>query len=105
MHLQPTIFSLSLEDYMLPCLNKKLFGVECPGCGMQRSAHLLLQGEFMEAFKMYPAIYPLMLLLVFLVSTLFVKFKFANQIKLILMLTTAGSILVSYLIKMNILFT
>lgn len=104
MHLHLTIFSLSLEDYMLPCLNKKLFGVECPGCGIQRSVQLLLQGEFMEAFKMYPAIYPLMLLLVFLVSTLFVKFKFASQIKLILMLTTAGAILVSYLIKMNILF-
>jgi hypothetical protein len=89
---------------MLPCLNKKLFGVECPGCGMQRSVQLLFQGDFVEAFKMYPAIYPIILLLAFLVSTLFIKFKFADQIKLILMLTTAGAILVSYLIKMNILF-
>ena len=89
---------------MLPCLNKKLLGVECPGCGMQRSVQLLFQGDFVEAFKMYPAIYPIILLLAFLVSTLFIKFKFADQIKLILMLTTAGAILVSYLIKMNILF-
>ncbi len=104
MHLQPTIFLVNLEDYMLPCLNKKLFGLECPGCGMQRSVQLLFQGDFIEAFKMYPAIYPLILLVVFLASTLFIKFKFADQIKLILMLTTAGAILVSYLIKMNILF-
>ena len=104
MYLQPTFFLFTLEDYMLPCLNKKLFGIDCPGCGMQRSVHLLLQGEFVAAFKMYPAIYPLMLLLAFLVSTIFIKFKFAYQTKLILMLTTAGAILVSYLIKMNILF-
>ena len=104
MHLQPTIFLFNLEKYMLPCLNKKLFGLDCPGCGMQRSVQLLLQGEFAAAFKMYPAIYPLMLLLVFLISTLFMKFKFAHQIKLILMLTTAGAILVSYLIKMSHFF-
>ncbi|WP_316930836.1 DUF2752 domain-containing protein [Muricauda sp. MAR_2010_75] len=104
MYLQPTIYLISLKEYMLPCLNKKLFGVECPGCGMQRSVQLLFQGDFVEAFKMYPAIYPIILLLAFLVSTLFIKFKFADQIKLILMLTTAGAILVSYLIKMNILF-
>ena len=101
MYLQPTIFLFRLKDYMLPCLNKRLFGLECPGCGMQRSVQLLLQGDFAAAFHMYPAIYPLMALLVFLVSTLFVKFKFAHQIKLILMLTTAGAILVSYLIKMS----
>ena len=104
MYLQPTIFFLSANDYMLPCLNKKFFGVECPGCGIQRSAHLLLQGEFLEAFKMYPAIYPIVSLLFFLILNIFVKIKFADQIKLILMLTTAGAIIVSYLIKMNILF-
>lgn len=104
MYLQPTIFSLSLKDYMLPCLNKKLLGLDCPGCGMQRSVDLLLHGEFAAAFKMYPAIYPIILLLLFLVSNLFVKFKFSHQIRLALMLTIAGVIIVSYIIKMNKLF-
>ncbi|MEW2921520.1 DUF2752 domain-containing protein [Muricauda sp. ANG21] len=104
MYLQPTIFLFNLKDYMLPCLNKKLFGLECPGCGMQRSVHLLFQGDFVGAFKMYPAIYPILILLAFLVSNIFVKYKFADQIKLILMLTTATAILVSYLLKMNNLF-
>ncbi len=45
------------EDYMLPCLNKKLFGVDCLGCGMQRSLLFIAKGEFVDAFKMYPAIY------------------------------------------------
>ncbi len=42
---------------MLPCLSKTLFGIECLGCGFQRSFLLLIQGDFEEAFKMYPAIF------------------------------------------------
>ena len=47
---------------MLPCMSKKLFGVECLGCGTQRALILLLKGEFVEAFKMYPPIYTLVIL-------------------------------------------
>jgi hypothetical protein len=42
---------------MIPCLFKTLFGIECLGCGFQRSVFLLFKGEFWEAFKMYPAVY------------------------------------------------
>ena len=42
---------------MLPCLSKTLFGIECLGCGFQRSFLLLLQGAFIGAFKMYPAVF------------------------------------------------
>nr|WP_136467443.1 DUF2752 domain-containing protein [Allomuricauda onchidii] len=89
---------------MLPCLNKKLFGIDCPGCGMQRSVHLLFEGEFLAAFKMYPAIYPIVMLLTFLVANLFIKFKLAHQIKLTLMLLVAATIILNYIIKMNHLF-
>ncbi|WP_431174224.1 DUF2752 domain-containing protein [Flagellimonas flava] len=95
---------LSAKDYMLPCLNKKLFGIDCPGCGMQRAVNLLLHGDFVEAFKMYPAVYPIVLLLLFLISNLFLKLKYAHQIKFFLMLVTAGTIIISYILKMNSLF-
>ena len=104
MHPQLAHIFLSAKDYMLPCLNKKLFGIDCPGCGMQRSVHLLFHGEFLAAFKMYPAIYPIMALLLFLGTNLFVKFRYAYQIKLLLMLLTAATIITSYIIKMNHLF-
>lgn len=42
---------------MLPCLSKTLFGIECLGCGFQRSFLLLIQGDFEGAFMMYPAIF------------------------------------------------
>lgn len=50
-----------MEEYMLPCVNKKIFGVECFGCGTQRSLALLLKGDFVGAFHMYPAIFTTLL--------------------------------------------
>ena len=48
---------MDLEKYMLPCFSKTLFGIECLGCGFQRALFLLFQGNFLAAFKMYPALY------------------------------------------------
>ncbi|MGW9686875.1 DUF2752 domain-containing protein [Flagellimonas sp. 2504JD1-5] len=104
MYPQLIYFLIGTEDLMLPCLNKKLLGIDCPGCGMQRSIQLLFQGEFLAAFKMYPAIYPIFALLAFLGSTFFIKYRNEHQIKLFLILLTAATIVTSYIIKMNNFF-
>lgn len=64
---------------MLPCLMKKFFGFECFGCGLQRSVLLLAQGEFVAAFKMYPALYPLLLLLGTIVLEQFTRLKYFKE--------------------------
>lgn len=92
---------LSPEDYMLPCLTKKFLGIECFGCGLQRSVVLLFQGEFMAAFYMYPAIYSLILFAGFLIINLFYNFKYAEKIKLILVVLNVVIIVTSYIIKIN----
>lgn len=93
-----------MEDYLLPCLNKQIFGLDCYGCGGQRALLMVFNGEFTAAFKMFPAIYPLLILLVFVLGNLFIKFKFDYIIKISLILITAGVILINYAIKMfNIL--
>ena len=89
------------EEYLLPCINKKIFGIECLGCGIQRATVLLFRGEFIAAFKMYPAIYTLFLLLAFLIVNLFVKFKYDKTIKLALIIINILIIVVSYGIKMS----
>ncbi len=91
---------LSPEDYMIPCLNKKLFGFECLGCGLQRSVSLLFQGEFIEAFKMYPAVFTLIPLFILIGINIFYKFKNANRIINILAIATVSIIIVSYIIKL-----
>ena len=65
---------------MLPCLNKTLLGIDCYGCGGQRAAILLFQGNFREAFLMYPAIYTLVIFAIFLIIN--IKFKFKGDFKI-----------------------
>ena len=91
---------LSPEDYMIPCLNKKLFGFECLGCGLQRAVSLLIDGEFYEAFKMYPAIYTLIPLFILIGIDFFYKFKNANRIINILAIVSVITIALSYIIKL-----
>ena len=91
----------TLEEYMLPCLNKKLFGVECLGCGLQRSLSLIFKGEFIEAFFMYPAIYNIFILVIFLIFNLFVKFKHDYKVKMGLIILTVLVVVTSYIIKIT----
>lgn len=92
---------IELKDYMLPCINKKIFGIDCLGCGLQRSILLMLKGDYMEAFYMYPAIYTLIILLAFV--TINYRKKFKNSKKIITTLVILNSIIIvtSYVIKMN----
>lgn len=88
-----------LEKYMLPCLNKKLFGFECMGCGLQRSFSLLIHGEFTAAFYMYPAIYTLIPLALVVISSLFFKFKYSSKTINVLAIATIIIIITSFIIK------
>lgn len=92
---------LSPEDYMLPCLSKKLLGIECFGCGLQRSLVFLFQGEFVAAFKMYPGIYPLFVLGVFLIFNFFFKIKNAEKIKITLVVLSIVFIVTNYVLKIT----
>ncbi|MDD7887006.1 DUF2752 domain-containing protein [Flavivirga sp. 57AJ16] len=89
----------ALDDYMLPCLNKKLFGVECMGCGLQRSMALIFKGHFVDAFYMYPAVYSLIILFLLIGVNIFFKFKHSNKIIGTLAIITVATIIISYIIK------
>ncbi|MFI2743944.1 DUF2752 domain-containing protein [Zhouia sp. PK063] len=86
---------------MLPCLNKKLFGIDCPGCGMQRATVLFFKGNFQAAFHMYPAIFTLIPLFIFLGINIFVKFKYDYQIRLAFIILNVIIIAISYIYKMT----
>ncbi len=92
---------MNLEDYMFPCLNKKFFGVDCLGCGIQRAFILVIQGDFITAFKMYPAIYTLLLVGVLIVINFFFNFRYAQKIISILAIINVIIIVLGYVIKMK----
>ena len=93
-----------MEEFMVPCMNKSIFGIDCMGCGMQRSILLFLDGEFIEAFKMFPALYTSILF--FVVVILHFVDKSRNYLKLIIGIAIINSLilLIAYAYKMRFLY-
>lgn len=85
---------------MLPCISKQVLGIDCPGCGLQRSVVLLIKGEFAASFQMYPALLPMMALFGFLALNRFISFRKANTIITVLAGLTVFGILANYALKL-----
>jgi hypothetical protein len=90
------------DSWMLPCFTKQMIGMDCPGCGIQRSISLLLQGNIIDSFLMYPALIPIIFLLGFLIFDMFVTVKYGEQLKLWGTVIAIGTILTSYIIKLTL---
>lgn len=57
---------MQLDRFLLPCVNKKIFGIDCLGCGLQRALIQVFEGNFKMAFFQFPAIYTSLLFLLVL---------------------------------------
>ena len=90
---------MKAEDFMLPCMNKSLFGIECFGCGTQRALLLVFKGEFVQAFYTFPAIYTTILF--FIIIGLHFLDKSRDYHKLIIFLAILNAIImiISYFYK------
>ena len=92
---------IDLKDYMLPCFSKTFFGIECLGCGFQRSFLMLIHGDFLGSFKMYPAIFTLLALFLFILINFKAKFKQSKKIISSLAYLNLSIMIINYLIKIN----
>ncbi len=99
---QMTPANLFSESDMLPCLSRQLLGISCPGCGLQRAVALLLRGEWVDSFLMYPALLPMIVLFGFILADLLVGIRKGTRIISILAVTTVAAILINYLIKLTL---
>jgi hypothetical protein len=88
-----------VEGHLLSCPSKKYLHIECPGCGLQRSLMSLLEGRFMDSFRLYPATVPLISMLVFTFLHLKFKFIYGAMILKYLQFSVAIMILVFYIYK------
>lgn len=84
---------------MLPCLSKKIFGIECFGCGTQRAFVLVCKGEFLAAFKMFPAIYTLVLFFGVIGLHFINKSRSYHKAIVVLGITNAIIMVAAYFIK------
>ena len=86
---------------MLPCMNKSLFGVDCIGCGIQRSLLLLVNGEFTKAFYQFPAVYTTLLLFSLIGLHLIDKKRNYQKIIIGLAIINALIMIISYIYKIT----
>jgi len=91
-----------LESHQLPCMYKKFLGVECPGCGMQRAFIELLKGNFAESIKIFPALIPMIFLVLFLGAHLLFKFRQGAAILKYSFIFTTAIIVIHYLFSLFI---
>lgn len=85
---------------MMPCFYKQLSGIDCPGCGMQRSFIELLNGDFTASIKMYPALLPVLFTLGLTASHLFFQFKNGAVFIKYSFIFTISIVMVSYFIRL-----
>ncbi|WP_425593299.1 DUF2752 domain-containing protein [Aquimarina algiphila] len=88
-----------LESNILQCPTKQFIGIDCLGCGLQRSFILLLKGNIKASFLMYPALIPMICMMIYLIAHL--VFNFKNGAKTLTYFYILNSILIiaHYFIK------
>jgi hypothetical protein len=89
-----------LEAHMGTCAFREHTGIECPGCGMQRSIIALLKGDLLESFLLFPALLPLLGMFVFLAVHLVFKLKHGALVLQILYITNTALILGDFIYKL-----
>ncbi len=93
-------FILWIENNMLSCFYVKYFGFECYGCGFQRSFVALLRGNFIESFKLFPALFPILFIFIYLILHLRFKFKKGALIIQYSFICIVAILLINYIFKL-----
>lgn len=92
-----------LEAHQFACPWKTFFGIDCPGCGMQTAFIEILRGHLIQSLKTYPALIPMMLILIFLgIHLIFNVPKGAFILKLLFIFTTSIMV-IGYILKFVII--
>lgn len=89
----------SFEQEMFKCVIKSKLGVECPGCGLQRSFWQLMEGNIKESISLYPALIPIILMFLFLFLHLIFNFKKGHVWILSMFIFNSTLLLLNYLFK------
>ena len=89
-----------LQNHLLSCPFKALTGIDCPGCGFQRSLIAILQGDLSKSWALYPPTIPLLLL--FTTAGLLYKFPIKNQAIVFkaMVIIVGNFVVLAYLYKM-----
>ena len=89
-----------LDNHLLPCAYKQLFGIDCPFCGSQRALIELLKGNVIESIKLYPALIPTLILIASVFLQLILKSKQGWKHIRFMLKADFALIMTSYILKL-----
>ncbi|WP_372644681.1 DUF2752 domain-containing protein [Ancylomarina sp.] len=89
-----------LETHSLSCQFYQNYQIECPGCGLQSAFISLLKGNLTESIQTYPALIPLILLFVSLVTHIKFRSKWTLNLNRILASITVLLIIINFMSKL-----
>ncbi|MFN8396230.1 MAG: DUF2752 domain-containing protein [Bacteroidia bacterium] len=90
-----------IQAWMLPCPVKAWAGVDCPGCGFQRSLWALVQGDLVESWSHYPPLIPFLLTMVLVVVWVRSKWQHRQVALVAAVAVTCVFIIGNYAVKMR----
>lgn len=93
-----------LEKHLLPCFFKSHFGMDCPGCGMQRSLIALLKGDVMGSLEYHAALIPFIITILLLVIQLNLKMTKGGKWVMWAFIITTMITLVQFVSRQLVLF-
>jgi len=92
-----------LEQHLFTCYFKSQFGLECPGCGLQRSFIALLKGDLVQSWHYHPALIPFMVTLMLLIVQIFLKHKNGGKLVMWSFILTCFVTTIQYVTKQLLL--
>lgn len=89
-----------LSENLITCPFKACTGMDCPGCGLQRSVIKLLEGDISGSLEMHPA--GILYIAVIIFTALHLKFQFKNGSTIITwtFIITVTITLINYIYKL-----
>jgi hypothetical protein len=89
-----------LETHQVECAWKKYVGIDCPGCGIQSAFISLLKGDLVESITTFPALIPMLIMLLLLSVHLLFKLPKGAFILKFLFIFTSSLMVIAYIIKL-----
>ncbi len=93
-----------LEQHLLTCSIKSVFGIDCPGCGSQRALIALLKGDLVDSIHYHAALIPFIITITLLITQLIGKFDNGGKWVMWSFIITTFITFTQYIIKQVMLF-
>jgi len=93
-----------LEHHLFACFFKSHFGIECPGCGMQRALLSLLKGDLSESIAYHAALIPFLVTISLLIMQLFLKRENGGKYVMWAFIITSAITLIQFVVRQILFF-